>query len=103
MSGKRRVVVETLLVVTRFAINWQRIRSNSAELIKRGEAIVRLGIPTGTTKAKSQEFAKGLKDFKASLGKFQKHAKNGTDAQLESSFGAVHDSFEMLAGMLPRK
>jgi len=85
------------------AKDFQRIRTNSGELLKRGEAIVRVGIPKGMPKPRSEEFAKGLKDFNDSLAKFQKHAKDGTDAQLEASFSAVHDSFEMLAGMLPRK
>jgi hypothetical protein len=85
------------------AKDFQRIRSNSAELLKRGDAIVRVGIPKGIAKTKSEEFAKELKNFNNSLAKFQKHAKDGTDAQLEASFSAVHDSFEMLAGMLPRK
>jgi hypothetical protein len=85
------------------AKDFQRIRSSSTELLKRGEAIVRVGIPKGMPKPKSEEFAKGLKDFQDSLGKFGKHATDGTDEQLEASFSAVHDSFEMLAGMLPRK
>ena len=85
------------------AKDFQRIRSQSADLLKRGEAIVRVGIPKGIAKPKSDEFAKELKNFNDSLAKFQKHAKDGTDAQLEASFSEVHDSFEMLAGMLPRK
>jgi hypothetical protein len=85
------------------AKDFQRIRSNSAELLKRGEAIVRVGVPKGMPKPRSEEFARGLKDFQDSLGKFGKHAKDGTDEQLGASFSAVHDSFEMLAGMLPRK
>jgi len=85
------------------AKDFQRIRSNSAELLKRGEAIVRVGVPKEMPKTKSEEFAKELKNFNDSLAKFGKHAKDGTDEQLETSFSAVHDSFEMLAGMLPRK
>jgi len=85
------------------AKDFQRIRSNSAELVKRGEAIVRLGVPKGTAKARAKEFGKELKKFKSSLAKFRRHSQDGTDTELESSFSAVHDSFEMLAGMLPRK
>jgi len=85
------------------AKDFQRIRSNSTELVKRGEAIVRLGVPKGTAKARAKEFGKELKKFKGSLAKFRRHAQDGTDTELESSFSAVHDSFEMLAGMLPRK
>ena len=85
------------------AKDYQRIRSNSAELVRRGEAIVRVGVPPGTSERYLEDFRKELKKFKTALGKLKKDAKRGTDAQLETSFSAVHDSFEMLAGMLPRK
>jgi hypothetical protein len=85
------------------AKDYQRIRSNSAELVRRGEAMVRVGVPTGTAERYTADFRKELKKFKTALGKLKKDAKRGTDAQLETSFSAVHDSFEMLAGMLPRK
>jgi len=85
------------------AKDFQRLRSNAAELVRRGEAIVRVGMPKGTAERYREDFSKELKKFKTALGKLRKHAKRGTDAQLEASFSAVHDSFEMLAGMLPRK
>ncbi len=85
------------------AKDFQRIRSEASELIKRGEAIVRLGVPRGTSERYVEDFRKELKKFKSALGKLKKHVKRGTDAQLEASFSDVHDSFEMLAGMLPRK
>ena len=85
------------------AKDFQRIRSNAAELVRRGEAIVRVGVPRGTSERYLEDFRKELKKFKSALGKLRKDAKRGTDAQLEVSFSAVHDSFEMLAGMLPRK
>lgn len=85
------------------AKDFQRIRSNAAELVRRGEAIVRVGMPRGTAERYREDFRKEMKKFKSALGKLKKDAKRGTDAQLEASFGAVHDSFEMLAGMLPRK
>ena len=71
--------------------------------MKRGKAIVKVGMPAGTAERYHEDFRKELKKFKTSLDKLSKDAKRGTDAQLESSFSAVHDSFEMLAGMLPRK
>jgi hypothetical protein len=83
--------------------DFQRIRSNAAELVKRGEAIVRAGIPRGTAERYVADFRKELKKFKAALKRLRKDAKRGTDTQLEASFSDVHDSFEMLAGMLPRK
>ena len=85
------------------AKDFQRIRSNSAELVRRGKAIVRVGVPAKTAERYREDFAKELKKFKTSLEQLSKHAKRGADAQLEASFSAVHDSFEMLAGMLPRK
>jgi len=83
--------------------DFQRIRSNASELVKRGKAIVRVGVPKGTAQTNLEEFRKELKKFKSALDRLSKDAKSGTDAQLETSFSAVHDSFEMLAGMLPRK
>jgi hypothetical protein len=83
--------------------DFQRIRANAAELVKRGKAIVQVGLPSGTPAQHHEEFRKELKKFEGALGDFSKHAQDGTDAQLEASFSAVHDSFEMLAGMLPRK
>ena len=83
--------------------DFQRIRTNAAELVKRGKAIVQVGLPSGTTSKNQEEFRRELKKFEGALGDFSKHAQDGTDAQLEASFSAVHDSFEMLAEMLPRK
>ena len=85
------------------AKDFQRIRSNAADLVRRGEAIVRVGVPRGTAERYREDFRKEMKKFKNALGRLKKDAKRGTDAQLEASFSAVHDSFEMLAGMLPRK
>ena len=83
--------------------DFQRIRTNAAELVKRGKAIVQVGLPSGTPAQHHEEFRNELKKFAGALGDFGKHAQDGTDAQLEASFSAVHDSFEMLVGMLPRK
>lgn len=83
--------------------DFQRIRSNAGELVKHGEAIIKLGVPPGTAEKYEEEFRKELKRFNDALAKFSEHAKAGTDQQLEGSFSSVHDSFEVLAGMLPRK
>jgi predicted phage gp36 major capsid-like protein len=85
------------------AKDFQRIRSNAADLVRRGEAIVRVGVPKRTAENSREDFRKELKKFKSALSKLRRDAKRGTDAQLENSFSAVHDSFEMLVGMLPRK
>ena len=83
--------------------DWQRIRSNAAEFVKRGKAIVKVGVPAGTAKTNVAKFRFELKKFRNALNKFSQDAKGSDDTKLEASFGAVHDSFEMLAGMLPRK
>jgi hypothetical protein len=65
--------------------------------------MVRVGVPRGTAKSSVPEFRKELRRFNTVLNKFSVHARTGSDTQLETSFSAVHDSFEMLAGTLPRK
>jgi hypothetical protein len=82
--------------------DFPRIRAQSALLVKRGNAIVTLGVPRGVTAANKEEFATGLGKFKAALAKFRSEARKGTDEELRTSYSAVHDSFEVLAGMLPR-
>jgi hypothetical protein len=81
--------------------DWARIRSNSGEFVKRGKAIVKVGVPAGVPKTKAEEFRKELKKFNTALNKFNRDAKSGGDGDLEASFAAVHDSFEMLVGLLP--
>ena len=85
------------------AKDFPRIRTNAADLVKRGKAILRVGMPAATSERYHEDFRKELKKFKTALDRLSKDAKRGTDTQLEASFSAVHDSFEMLAGMLPRK
>jgi hypothetical protein len=82
--------------------DFARIRSQSALLRKRGNAIVKLGVPAGVTAGNREEFTTELNKFKAALARFKTDARKGTDDQLKSSYSAVHDSFEMLAALLPR-
>lgn len=77
------------------------IRARSGELTARGEAIVNLGVPADVKDA--AEFETELKNFASALVRFKTDAANANNAKLEESYLAVHDSFEMLAGMLPRK
>lgn len=77
------------------------IRARSGELITLGQAITKLGVPRGTKQEHVEQFKKELKKFRSALSKFRTAAKSGTDQQLKSSYSAVHDSFEMLAAMLP--
>lgn len=80
--------------------DYRRIRSQANLLVKRGNAIVNLGVPSGKSEDKKEEFAKELDSFRQALAKFRADARRGTNDQLKASYSAVHDSFEMLAGML---
>jgi hypothetical protein len=82
--------------------DYARFRANATKLVKRGQAIVRVGVPRGTAANNLAQFRKELKKFDAALKKFSQAARKGTDGEVEASFSSVHDSFEMLAGMLPR-
>jgi hypothetical protein len=82
--------------------DFKLIRAKSALLNRQGRAIVRLGIPRGTSQENRAEFVNELNKFSKALAKYRSDAKRGTDAQLEASYVAVHDSFEMLVAMLPR-
>jgi len=83
--------------------NYHTIRYWANLLVKRGNAIVKLGVPSGTSEDKKEEFAKELDSFRKALAKFRTDARRGTNDQLKTSYSAVHDTFEMLAGMLPRR
>lgn len=83
--------------------DFARIRAQSGSLYKHGRKIVSLGVPQGTVADQQAEFRKELAKFRNALNKFRTHARRGTDSELKTSYSAVHDSFEMLAAMLPRK
>ena len=83
--------------------DFRRIRSQANLLVKRGTAIVRLGVPREMGDDKKEEFSKELDSFRQALNRFKTDAKSGADSQLVTSYSAVHDKFEMLASMLPRK
>lgn len=83
--------------------DFQRIRSSAAEFVKLGKILIRVGVPAGTAKTNVAKFRSELMKFRNALNKFSQDAKGGDDVKLEASFSAVHDSFEMLAGMLPPK
>ena len=80
--------------------DFKTIRAQSRLLVKRGTAIVSLGIPRSVIKDQRGEFGAELRKFSKALAKFRADARTGTDDQLKTSFSAVHDSFEMLAGMV---
>jgi hypothetical protein len=82
--------------------DFARIRAEAGELVKRGEAIVKLGVPAGMAEKNVAEFRQELAKFGEFLKTFSKQAKSGSDEEVKESFSAVHDSFEMLWGMVPR-
>jgi hypothetical protein len=82
--------------------DFKTIRAQAAELARRGEAIVKLGVPAGVKKEHTEDFKEGLRKFASALARFKQDAgAGGTDAELKESYSAVHDSFEMLAALLP--
>ena len=83
--------------------DFKRIRAEARELATRGQAIVNLGVPDGVDEKYLADFRAELKRFNEALTRFSRDATSGTDEQLKESYTAVHDSFEMLAAMLPRK
>ena len=78
------------------------IRNRAEELVKLGDAIIKLGVPAKTKAEKVEEFKKELATFSNNLAKYGTDAKSGSDADLKKSYEAVHESFEELAEMLPR-
>lgn len=82
--------------------DFKLIRAKAPLLSRRGRALVKLGVPKKTSDENRVEFKTELKKFKKALDRFSSDARHGTDLQLEASYSAVHDSFEMLAAMLPR-
>ena len=82
--------------------DFRRIRNKAPELIRRGKAIVAVGVPAGTNEQRKAEFAGELKKFDKALSKLRTDARKGSNTKLKASYSAVHDSFEMLAAMLPR-
>lgn len=81
--------------------DFKTIRAKAPELVKRGEAILNLGVPRSVEAKNKEDFKEWLQRFGAALTEFKRDARDGTDERLKASYSAVHDSFEMLAGMLP--
>jgi hypothetical protein len=83
--------------------DFKTIRAKAGLLWALGQEILKLGVPGGVEDKNSEDFKEGLKKFGEALDKFKTDAGDATDDQLKASYSAVHDSFEMLAAMLPRK
>jgi hypothetical protein len=83
--------------------DFKRIRAKAALLAALGDAIVKLGVPRGVDEKSAVGFKEGLRKFDEALVKFKQDASGGTDDQLKESYLSVHDSFEVLAEMLPKR
>ena len=83
--------------------DFARVRKEAKELSKRGDAIIKLGVPSSIKAEHAEKFKQQLDEFAKALAKFSADAESGTDADLKTSFDSVHDLFEELAHSLPRK
>lgn len=83
--------------------DYRRIRSQTTELVKRGKAIVKGGVPEALVDQKREEFTAELKSFDSALNKLRSVARRGSNTKLATSYSAVHDSFEKLMSMLPSR
>lgn len=82
--------------------DYRRIRLQSGELVKRGKAIVKAGVPDTLTGDKRTEFVLEMNTFNAALNQLKAAARRSSNTKLARSYSAVHDSFEKLMGMQPR-
>lgn len=83
--------------------DFKTIRAKAPELVRLGEVIMNLGVPRGVEAKHTNDFKEWLQRFSEALREFKRDARDGTDEKLKASYSAVHDSFEMLAAMLPGK
>src|SRR4051794_6829580 len=74
-------VLRPLQHEARPAKDFKRIRSHAGELTKKGEAILALGVPKGTSQERVEEFSRGLQKFATALMKFSRQSKDGSDEQ----------------------
>ncbi len=81
--------------------DYKTIRAKSTELVAAGRAIERLGTPKGVRQSRS--YRAKLNKFSVALRRYRQDAAKGSDDQLHTSYVAVHDTFEELAHMLPRR
>lgn len=82
--------------------DYETIRSKTNELLSRGNAVVKMGVPYRTREDSREPFERELANFGRHLKALATNAEEGSDEQVKDSFTAVHDSFEMLVSMLPK-
>ena len=83
--------------------DYEQIRNRAADLFSHGKAIVKLSVPKGLKEENIQPYKDELGKFDVALKNFANAARDGSDAELVNTFSAVHDSFEMLAGLVRQK
>ncbi len=81
--------------------DFRTIRARAADLVAAGRTIIRMPVPRGIADATA--FRRERRNFNRALMNYRRDAQGGTDAQLRVSYEAVHDKFEELAQMLPRR
>ena len=77
-----------------------QIRATAKELVARGEAIIKLGVPEAP-RANRRAFAKARNGFKKTLKSFSGRAKKGEAEEVKESLVALSQSFEKLVDLLP--
>ncbi len=81
--------------------DYKTMRARAADLVRAGQPLTKMRVPEDMPDRVA--FLKHQKEFTAALTKFRRAATRGTDEQLKTSFTVVHDSFEEMAQLLPRR
>ena len=83
--------------------DFRTIRARAGDLYNAGRAILRLPMPRGATNA--TELRRKRDEFSRALVAYRRDARRrrANDAQLRISYERVHDTFEELAHLWPRR
>jgi len=81
--------------------DYKTMRERAAALVRAGQPLTKMRVPADMPDRLA--FLKHQKEFTAALTRFRRAATRGTNEQLKTSFTVVHDSFEEMAQLLPRK
>ncbi len=81
--------------------DFKTIRTQAATLARLGRPLVKMKAPHNITDR--AKFTSEQKRFGRALRDYQQAAARDNDDELKTSYIAVHDSFEELAQLLPRK
>ena len=81
--------------------DFRTIRARAGDLYNAGRAILRLSVPRSATNA--AELRRKRAEFSRALSVYRRDARRASDAQLRASYERVHDTFEELAHLWPRR